>query len=93
VGVVVESQKGISCLDEILDVTELDFVFVAPTDLSADLGLHGQIRHPRVLELVEHAGKTIQSSGKAAGMLALSPQDYWRQRGFTVLCRRSTEYD
>jgi 4-hydroxy-2-oxoheptanedioate aldolase len=88
VGIVVESQKGLARLDEMLEVSELDFVFVAPTDLSADLGLHGQIRHPRVLELVEEAGQRIQAAGKAAGMLALSPQDYsyWRKRGFTVLC-------
>ena len=88
VGVVVESQKGISCLDEILDVEELDFVFVAPTDLSADLGLHGQTRHPRVQQMVDEAGKKIQGKGKAAGMLVLSPHDYkyWRERGFTVLC-------
>jgi 4-hydroxy-2-oxoheptanedioate aldolase len=88
VGIVVESQKGLARLDEMLDVPELDFVFVAPTDLSADLGLHGQIRHPRVLELVEEAGQRIQAAGKAAGMLVLSPQDYlyWRKRGFTVLC-------
>lgn len=88
VGIVVESQKGLASLDEMLDVPELDFVFVAPTDLSADLGLHGQIRHPQVLRLVEEAGQRIQAAGKAAGMLVLSPQDYsyWRKRGFTVLC-------
>jgi len=88
VGVVVESQVGLSHLDEILQVPELDFVFVAPTDLSSDLGLHGQIRHPKVLELVENAGKQIQAANKVAGMLALTPQDYryWRERGFTLLC-------
>lgn len=88
VGIVVESPKGLSLLGEMLEVEELDFVFVAPTDLSANLGLHGQIRHPKVLELIEGAGKQITSAGKAAGMLALSPQDYsyWRERGFTVLC-------
>lgn len=88
VGIVVESQKGISRLDEMLEVKELDFVFVAPTDLSADLGLHGQIRHPRVQQLVEEVGKKINAAGKAAGMLALSPDDYkyWRERGFTVMC-------
>jgi len=88
VGVVVESQKGLARLEEMLQVEELDFVFVAPTDLSADLGLHGQIRHPKILELVEEAGQRIAGAGKAAGMLALSPQDYsyWRERGFTVLC-------
>lgn len=88
VGIVVESQKGIYHLEEMLDIPHLDFVFVAPTDLSADLGLHGQIRHPRVQDLVEETGKRIQEAGKSAGMLVLSPEDYeyWRARGFSVLC-------
>lgn len=88
VGIVVESQNGIQNLGEMLQVDELDFVFLAPTDLSADLGLHGQIRHPKVLELIEKAGKQVQDAGKAAGMLTLSPEDYdyWRQRGFSILC-------
>lgn len=88
VGIIVESPKGLDRLEEMLDVPELDFVFVAPTDLSANLGLHGQIRHPKVLELVEQAGQQIQNAGKGAGTLALSSQDYeyWRDRGFTILC-------
>jgi 4-hydroxy-2-oxoheptanedioate aldolase len=88
VGVVVESQKGLDALDEILQVPELDFVFVAPTDLSSDMGLHGQIRHPDVMAKVDEAGQTIRAAGIASGMLALNAQEYtyWRQRGFQVLC-------
>lgn len=59
VGVVVESLRGIDALEDILTVPELDFVFVAPTDLSADMGLHGQIRHPLVLAKIEEAGRII----------------------------------
>jgi 4-hydroxy-2-oxoheptanedioate aldolase len=88
VGVIVESRRGIEALDDILGLPELDFVFVAPTDLSADLGLHGQIRHPKVVELVEAAGQKIRAAGVASGMLALTAQDYsfWRNRGFQVMC-------
>lgn len=88
VAVVVESRRAIENLEEILSVDELDFVFVAPTDLSADLGLHGQIRHPDVVSLIEEAGQKIQEAGKAAGMLSLTAEDYkyWREKGFTVMC-------
>jgi 2-keto-3-deoxy-L-rhamnonate aldolase RhmA/Ca2+-binding EF-hand superfamily protein len=88
VGVIVESQKGLDALDDILQVPELDFVFVAPTDLSSDMGLHGQIRHPDVMAKVDEAGQTIRAAGIASGMLALNSQEYtyWRQRGFQVLC-------
>uniref|UniRef100_A0A7S4RKI3 EF-hand domain-containing protein n=1 Tax=Ditylum brightwellii TaxID=49249 RepID=A0A7S4RKI3_9STRA len=87
VAVVIESCNGIDALDEILKVKELDFIFVAPTDLSADLGVHGQIRHPSVIQKVEEAGEKIRQAGISAGMLALTPQDYsyWRDRGYNVM--------
>ena len=88
VGVVVESRKGIEALESILTVEDIDFVFVAPTDLSSDMGLPGQIRHPDVVDMVDQAGKTIRAAGVSSGMLALTGDDYifWRERGFQVLC-------
>jgi len=88
VGIIVESQKGIDALDEILTVDEIDFVFVAPTDLSADMGYHGEIRHPKVRAKIDESGKRIRAAGVSSGMLALTPDDYtyWRSRGFQVLC-------
>lgn len=88
VGVVVESRKGIEALDSILSVEEIDFVFVAPTDLSSDMGLTGQIRHPDVVDMVDQAGHTIRAAGVASGMLALTGDDYvfWRGKGFQVMC-------
>lgn len=88
VAVVIESRRGIDALDEILQVPELDFVFVAPTDLSSDLGFHGQLRHPEVVAKVQEAGEKIQAAGISCGMLALSPDDYfyWRGKGFNVMC-------
>ena len=87
VGVVVESRRGIEALDEILSVEHIDFVFVAPTDLSADMGLHGQIRHPDVVDMVDKAGQTIRAAGVSSGMLALNGDDYvkYRQLGFQVM--------
>lgn len=92
VGVMVETQQGIDALDDILSVPHLDFIFVAPTDLSADLGFHGQIRHADVIAKIDEAGRKIQDWNKkqhestlggeghhrhvAAGMLVLNPEDY-----------------
>ena len=63
-------------------------MFVAPTDLSSDMGLPGQIRHPDVVDMVDQAGKTIRAAGVSSGMLALNSDDYifWRERGFQVMC-------
>ena len=64
VGVVVESRRGIDALDDILSVEEVDFVFVAPTDLSSDVGLHGQIRHPDVVDMIDKAGEGNTRRGR-----------------------------
>lgn len=87
VGVVVESRRGIDALDEILTVEHIDFVFVAPTDLSSDMGLHGEIRHPDVVDMINQAGKTIRAAGVSSGMLALNGDDYvkYRQLGFQMM--------
>jgi 2-keto-3-deoxy-L-rhamnonate aldolase RhmA len=91
IGAMVETERGLQALDEILDVPNLDFVFLAPTDLSSDLGFHGEIRHPDVIKLVEEAGRKIHDWNKrqqsqssddsvrrhvAAGMLVLNEDDY-----------------
>lgn len=97
VGVLIENQKGLDALDEIMTVPELDMIFLAPTDLSANMGLLGQIRHPKVREKIEEAGKKIQRFNEehrdkngtiAMGTLALNAEDYtyWRERNFQVLC-------
>jgi len=93
----IENQKGLDALDEIMAVPELDMIFIAPTDLSANMGLHGQIRHPEVLSKIEEAGQRIKRFNEqqddetgtiAVGTLALNAEDYmyWRERNFQVLC-------
>jgi 2-keto-3-deoxy-L-rhamnonate aldolase RhmA len=100
VGVLVETRRGLDALDEILSVEELDLIFLAPTDLSSDLGLYGQIRHPTVLQLVENSVARIHRYNEeqriakrgwhpvSVGTLAVSADDYvyWRDRSVPVLC-------
>ncbi len=97
IGVLIENQKGLDALDEIMTVPELDMIFLAPTDLSANMGLHGQIRHPEVLKKIEEAGNKIQRFNEekgneygtiSVGTLVLNAEDYtyWRERNFNVLC-------
>ena len=88
VGVMIENQAGAKALPEILQNPEVDFVSLGPTDISADMGLHGDIRHPDVVAVVEELGEQIKSAGKAAGSLILNPGDYeyWRERDFQVMC-------
>jgi len=50
----IETRRGLDNLDAICDVEGLDAVMVGPDDLSQDLGVPGQLQHPKVSEAIEH---------------------------------------
>jgi 4-hydroxy-2-oxoheptanedioate aldolase len=62
----VEGERGISNLEEIVRVPGVAGVFVGPVDLSQALGLPGQLRHPRV----EAFAHQIRETAAAAGLHA-----------------------
>lgn len=64
----IEGQKGIANLDSILNVEGLDVAFFGPYDLSQSLGVPGQVRNPRVLEMVKSAIGIARNSGKHVGI-------------------------
>ena len=64
----IEGQKGIANLESILKVAGLDIVFFGPYDLSQSLGIPGQVRNPRVLDMVKSAIGIARESGKNVGI-------------------------
>ncbi|GAB5435668.1 aldolase/citrate lyase family protein [Falsiruegeria mediterranea] len=68
----VENRAGQAALDDIL-ATEVDGVFIGPSDLAADMGHIGQAGHPDVVEAVLDSIRRIVAAGKAAGILTLDP--------------------
>lgn len=48
----IENDLAVSNLDEILEVPELGFVFVGPSDLSISLGHPFETDHPDVQEAI-----------------------------------------
>jgi 2-keto-3-deoxy-L-rhamnonate aldolase RhmA len=79
----IETLEGIEHADEIITTEGIDVVFLGPTDLSVALGVHGQSKHEKVLEVIEDLTKKIVAAGKVSGTIARSPEDYgyWRDRG------------
>ena len=61
-----EGQKAIDNLD--------DIVFVGPYDLSASLGIIGQITHPRVMELIGEICRKAAAKGVQVGCFADSAE-------------------
>ena len=54
----IESQRGLDNLDAICAVPGLDAIMIGPDDLSQDLGIPGQMTHPRMLAATEHVVAT-----------------------------------
>ncbi|MDT3679830.1 MAG: 4-hydroxy-2-oxoheptanedioate aldolase [Burkholderiaceae bacterium] len=65
-----ESVEAISNLREIASVDGVDGVFFGPADLSASMGLRGQLAHPEVQRVLLDGIATVRAAGKAAGILS-----------------------
>ena len=64
---IVEGEEGISNLDEILEVDNIDVIYIGPYDLSQSVGCPGDITNPKVLSLMRECCKKIIDKGIVAG--------------------------
>ena len=70
----VEGDRGIANLKEIIAVPHIDVVFIGPYDLSQSLGIPGQVKDSRVIEMMTKAVEDIRQAGKVAGTFADNPE-------------------
>ena len=63
----IETVEGVRNIDEILAVEGIDVMFIGPYDLSGSAGHLGELKHPEVAGLIEHAERQIKASGIAMG--------------------------
>ncbi|WP_115865742.1 HpcH/HpaI aldolase family protein [Halorussus litoreus] len=69
VGATIESETAVGNLEDILDVSELGFVFVGPLDLAVSLGHPGEPDHPDVQDAVEEIRtKSLDASVPVGGL-------------------------
>ena len=82
----IESRKGIKNLEEILDVSDMDGVFVGPNDLSSDMNCIGE-KQP-VLQAIRSIGQTVSAYGKRAGIITETEEflQEARRSGYDLLC-------
>lgn len=71
-----ETMESLNNLDEILQLEELDVVFIGPMDLSQSLGrdVMGQRNHPQLLEAIDQIIEKVTKAGKVVGTVADNPQ-------------------
>ncbi len=64
----VESLEGADNIEAIAAVDGVDVLFAGPADLSAALGVIGQMSHPKLVDFLAEFPRRVAATGKAAGI-------------------------
>jgi 4-hydroxy-2-oxoheptanedioate aldolase len=67
--ILIEEQRALENLADILTVDHIDVFFVAPSDLAQTMGHIGNPTHPQVQRAIDQALAQIVAAGKTAGTL------------------------
>ena len=68
----IESELGVTNIDEILAVNGVDVAFVGPNDLTQSLGIMGQTDHTKYLEAIDKIIATAKKHKKFSGIHVMS---------------------
>lgn len=66
--VMLESPKAIANADAIAAVEGVDVLFIGTSDLTAELGISGQMGHQKVIDAYQTVGNACKKHGKTLGM-------------------------
>jgi 2-keto-3-deoxy-L-rhamnonate aldolase RhmA len=71
----IESQTGLNNVKGIVETAGIDGILIGTSDLSADLGISGQIGHEKIKAAYELCGKACKAAGKILGMGGVYDQE------------------
>jgi 2-keto-3-deoxy-L-rhamnonate aldolase RhmA len=66
--VMLESPEAVRNADAIAAVAGVDVLFIGTSDLTAELGVSGQMGHPKVIDAYQAVGDACRKHGKVLGM-------------------------
>ena len=69
-----EHIRAVENMSAIVEVEEVDAIFVGPYDLSASMGKIGEVDHPMVQEAIDEVRRCCQQTGKTLGIFAATPE-------------------
>ena len=69
----IEHIKAIENLESILNVDGLDATIIGPYDLSASMGLTGELEHPEMIKVCKRVIETSKKMGVPSGLHLVSP--------------------
>ncbi|MBD3305546.1 hypothetical protein GF339_04110 [candidate division KSB3 bacterium] len=68
----IESETGVTNIDQIMGVEGIDVAFVGPNDLTQSLGIMGQKEHPKYLEAIDAIIAAAKKHHKFSGIHLMS---------------------
>ena len=82
-----ESVEAYERLDETLAIQDFEVLVVGPADLSASLGVPGQLHHTKVETIMSDVAQKMKSSGKALCSTFADPEDSrrWIGEGYRMM--------
>ena len=88
----IESEEGINNAEKIISTPGVDAIMIGPADLSHDMGISGQVDHPRMEEALREVIKQCDKYGVAPGihLSNIEQVDKWVGEGMRFI---SYSYD
>ena len=82
-----ENIRAVECIEQIAAVPGIDGVLIGPYDLSASMGLMGQIDHPHVVEAIDRVTAVCLRAGLKLGIFGVTPAAVrpYLAKGYTFL--------
>jgi len=82
-----ETEKAMENLDEIVSVPGVDVAWMGHYDLTVSMGIPAQFDHPRLLAAMDALVASCRKHGVAAGFLPPTPESavHWIDKGFRAI--------
>ncbi len=79
----VEDRESVAVIDAVLDRRQVDWIMPGPGDLATALGVHGQLRHPKVEAAVDRIFTAAKARKQTIGMYINDPSELsaWHAKG------------
>ncbi len=75
VAVMIETPQGVGAAESIASVAGVDMILIGPSDLTAEMGIHGEYENPYFQSAVESVAAACRSHGVALGMAGIRSLD------------------
>lgn len=83
----IEHAEAVAAIEDICAVKGVDALFVGPYDLSASLGIPGNVTDDRVIDAIQRVGEVCRKQRMAAGIFGIDAEAAkpWIARGFSLI--------